>query len=96
MHNVVSISAFIFDLIVFIFAGNMDSFKILDGFEIRQNGPGSVGMSGKIPLGLKWEKCCDHSSAFIFGWILIMFTGNKENHKSLDEFEFLPDPITNY
>ena len=24
------------------------------------------------------------------------FAGNKDNHESLNEFEFLPDPITNY
>ena len=36
------------------------------------------------------------SSAFSFGWIFIILAGNKDNYKSMDEFEFLPDPITNY
>ena len=30
---------------------------------------------------------CDHSSAFIFGWIFFILAGNEDNHKSLDEFE---------
>ena len=50
----------------------------------------------KIHIDLLWEKCCEHSSAFMFGWILIILAGNKDNHKSLDEFKFPPDPITNY
>ena len=45
---------------------------------------------------LKWEKCCEHSSAFIFEWIFIILTVNKDNYKSLKELEFLSDPITNY
>ena len=36
------------------------------------------------------------TGAFIFEWIYIILAGNKYNHKSLHEFEFLPDPITNY
>ena len=30
--------------------------------------------------------CCDHSSSFIFEWIFFILAGNKDNHKSLDEF----------
>ena len=48
----------------------------------------------KISIDLLWEKCCYHSSAFIFGWIFIILAGNKDNHKRLDEFELLPVPIT--
>ena len=44
----------------------------------------------------KKETCCEHSSAFIFEWIFIILTGNKDNYKSLNEFEFLQNPITNY
>ena len=33
---------------------------------------------------------------FIFDWIFIILTGNENNYKSLDEFEFLPDPISKY
>ena len=29
----------------------------------------------------------------MFGWIIIL-TGNKDNYKSLDELDFLPDPTT--
>ena len=45
----------------------------------------------KIPIDLQWEKCCEHSSTFILNWIVFIFAGNKDNHKSLDEFEFWPD-----
>ena len=31
---------------------------------------------------------CDHSSAFIFDWIFFILAGNKDNHKSLEEFDF--------
>ena len=49
---------------------------------------------GKIPVGLQWEKCCDHSSALISEWIFFIFAGNKINHISMDEFEFQQDSIT--
>ena len=44
--------------------------------------------SGKIPTDLQWEKCCDHSSAFIFELVFLIFAGNKDNHKSLNGFNF--------
>ena len=47
----------------------------------------------KIPIDLKWEKCCDHSSAFSFEWIFFILA-YKDKYKSLDEFEFRHDPIT--
>ena len=37
-------------------------------------------------------KSCEHSSSSTF----FILAGNKDNHKSLNEFEFLPDPITNF
>ena len=36
------------------------------------------------------------SSAFIFGWIFIILASNRDSYKSLNEFEFLSDPITSY
>ena len=38
--------------------------------------------------------CCDYSSAFVFGWIFFILASNKDNHKSLNEFEFRPAPVT--
>ena len=35
--------------------------------------------------------CCDHSSAFIFDLIFLILASNKDNHKSLDEFDFRQD-----
>ena len=46
-------------------------------------------------LDLQWEKC-DHSSAFIFEWIFFIRAGKKDNHRSLNEFEFLPDSTADY
>ena len=50
--------------------------------------------SEKIPIDLKWEICCDLSSAFNFKWIFFILAGNKVNHKSLDGYEFRQDSIT--
>ena len=45
---------------------------------------------------LQWEKCCDHSNAFIFDWNFFILAGNKGMHKSLVEFESKPDQTTDY
>ena len=50
----------------------------------------------KNPHRLIMEKCCDHSSTFIFGWIFFILADNKTNHKSSDEFEFRQDSITDF
>ena len=50
----------------------------------------------KMAIDLQWGKCCDHSSAFIFDWNFSILAGNKDMHKSLDEFEFQPDQTTDY
>ena len=39
-------------------------------------------------------KCCDHSSTFIFDWIVFILAGNKETHKNLYEIEFWLDSTT--
>ena len=41
---------------------------------------------------IKYAKIC----AFIFEWAIIILAGNKDNHKSMDVFEFLPDSTTDY
>ena len=48
-----------------------------------------------IDLHVQWEKYCDHSSAFNFEWIFFILADNKDNYKSLYEFEFrqLPLPL---
>ena len=50
-------------------------------------------VSGIITIDLHLEQCYDHSSTFIFDLIFIL-VGNKDMHKSLDEFEFGSDPST--
>ena len=42
----------------------------------------------KIPIDLQLEKSCEHSSAFIFVWIVFILAFIKDMHKNLDEFEF--------
>ena len=49
----------------------------------------------KIPIDLLWEICCDHSSAFNFKLIFFILA-DKDNYKSLNEFEFRQGPITFY
>ena len=41
-------------------------------------------------------KCCLHACAFIFDRIIIKVAGNQDRHKSLDEFDFGPDPTTHF
>ena len=48
----------------------------------------------KNPFRLIMGKCCDHSSAFNFEWIVFILAYNKDNDQSLDQFEFRRDPIT--
>ena len=71
------------------------------GSKFGKIGPGSTELAAleclkKISIDLYWEKCCEHSGAYIFERIFIILAGNKDNRKSLNEFEFMPDPITNY
>ena len=99
MYNCVS--AFIVEWIFFILAGNENNHKNLDEFEFwpdltadgRVNCPWA---SEKTNIVLHWEKCCGHSSAFIFGWIFFILAVTMDNHKILYEFEFPPDSTTNY
>ena len=88
-----------FDLIFFVLAGNKDNNKISDEFEIQQDTTTDRGVS--CPLGLSGNfhrlvmgKCCDHSSAFIFGWIFPILAGMEDINESFDEFDFLTDPTT--
>ena len=45
----------------------------------------------KIPIDLQWERCGEHSSAFISGQIFFILAGNKDNRKISDEFEIQQD-----
>ena len=63
-----------------------------DGFEIPKDRTAELG-SGKIPIYLLWEKCCDHSCTFIFD-LIFNIAGSKDKHKILDEFEFQAEPIS--
>ena len=43
------------------------------------------------PIGLQWEKCCEHSSAYIFDRIFFILAGNEDSHKISDVFEIRVD-----
>ena len=72
------------------------------GSKFSKIGPGTYELAAlerleKSPdlLLLSWEKCCDHSNTFIFGWIFSL-ADNKTNHESSDRFEFGQDSITDF
>ena len=79
-----------FDWVFFILAGNKDTYKISDGFEIRPDSTRdflALESLEKIPIYITREKCCDHSSAFNFEWIFFFLADKKDNHKNFNEFE---------
>ena len=41
-------------------------------------------------------KRCHHIFSAIFNWILFIFAGNEDMHKSLDEFEIWPNATTGF
>ena len=50
----------------------------------------------KNPIDLQWGKRCHHIFSAIFAWILFIFAGNEDMHKSLNEFEIWPDATTGF
>ena len=50
----------------------------------------------KNPIDLKWGKRCHHIFSAIFDWILFIFAGNEDMHKSLNEFEIRSDVTTGF
>ena len=36
------------------------------------------------PIELQWEKCCEHSSAYILDRIFFILAGNEDSHKISD------------
>ena len=94
-------SAPIFDRIFFILSGNEDNHKVWTEFNLGQIGPRAAELAAlerikTIPIDLLWEKCCGHSSEFIFNWVFFILAGNKHMHKNLNEFEYLPDLTTDF
>ena len=48
----------------------------------------------KTPIDLPWGKRSHRVFSAVFDRILFILAGNKIIHKSLDDFEFWPDPTT--
>ena len=44
----------------------------------------------------RWKKLCLQLFLVTFDWIFIKLAGNKDSHKSLNEFEFGPDRIIHF
>ena len=77
----------IFDWIFFILQATRTPINSLIGSKFGQIGPLTVELAALERLEnlnrLKWEKCCDYSSAFNFEWIFFIFADMKDNCKSL-------------
>ena len=82
-------SAYIYDRIFFIFAGNEDNNKVSDKFEIPPDPTTDCKVSCLERLEKSWEIfnwiVCIHAG---FNWIFCIHAGNKGIHESLDEFGF--------
>ena len=50
----------------------------------------------KNPIDLQWRKRHHQIFSAIFHLILFILAGNEDMHRSLDEFEIRPDPITGF
>ena len=57
---------------------------------------GSKLWQQKVPIDLQGEKWCLHLFSVVFNPILFILAGNEDMHKILDEFEFQPDPTSDY
>ena len=69
--------------------------------KFAQNGPpaaesGALERLKKIPMYLQWGKRCCHFFSVVFDRIFFILNCNYEIYKSLDEFEFRPDPTRDY
>ena len=53
-------------------------------------------MSKNTNIDFYWEKECLHLFLAEYGAILFIVADNEDMHKSLNEFEFRPDFITDY
>ena len=88
-----TLNSSIFHWIFFILAGNKHSNKRLDGFEIRQDW---TNVRKKSPNTYNGRNV---ASALVLSFLndsSSFLQVTRINHKSLNELEFLPDPITNY
>ena len=61
------------------------------GFEADKIRTAALEHLKKIPIDLQWERGCQHSSAFISDRIFFILAGNKDSHKTSDEFEIQQD-----
>ena len=73
----------------------------LDEFEIWRDSIMDYGVScpwayEKSHIYLLWGKRCHHIFSAIFDWILFIFPGNEDMHKSLNEFKIRPDATTGF
>ena len=80
------------------FAGIEENHKIKPrkGSKIGKIGPWTKELVAPERHRLIIGECYDHSSAFNFGWIFFSLTGNKNNNKNFNKFEFRQDATTDY
>ena len=81
--------------IFLILAGNKDTHKRLNEFDFGHIQPAATELAALERL--KYSSIsCDHSGAFIFHLIFFILVSYLDIHKSIDEFEFRSDAITDY
>ena len=87
------------DQIHFKFVGNEDMHNISNEFEFRPDWTTNYGVicpwtSKNTPKTYNGKDAVSTLSRLFKGAILWILAGNDDMHKSLDEFEFQPDPTT--
>ena len=73
-YDVSTFFAIVFDPILFILAGNVDTHKISNEFEFRPDRTTDYDIMGK---------CCLHASSFKFDRIIIKVAGNQDMQKQI-------------
>ena len=66
------------------------------GIRPRTTGLAALEHMKKSPIDLLWGKRCHHIFSAIFDWILFIFSGNEDMHKSSDGFKIRLDATTGF
>ena len=76
---------------------NKNEFLLLEDFSDYNRFQKFQPIDDRVHVNERFSIIIDHrnntnSIAFIFDWNFFILAGNNDMHKSLDEFEFQPDP----
>lgn len=81
-----------FHQIFYMLAENQNRHKSLNVFEIRPDRTSNCKVSCSWVSEIVWRKCCQHSSSYIYHWILFIHAGNEDNQNNSDDFKIRQDP----